>query len=75
MLGWIPDFWCPAARIAIEIEYPADGDRFSKHRHRDAVLARHAITVVRVPVERIYSDVSQVAREIELFVRGMLFGK
>ena len=70
LLGWIPDFWCPAARVAVEIDYPSDEVRVDEHRRRDAILLRHAITVLRIPVDRIYQDAQQVAREVGLVVSG-----
>jgi very-short-patch-repair endonuclease len=72
LLGWMPDFWCPAARVAIEIDYPSDDARVEDHRRRDRVLTRNAITVLRFPAERVQLNPEQVAREIELVVSGIL---
>jgi very-short-patch-repair endonuclease len=72
LLGWVPDFWCASARVAVEIDYPSDSDRFVEHRRRDTVLARNAITILRFPAERVHSIPDQVAREIELVVSGVL---
>lgn len=68
--GWIPDFWCPAARLVIEIDYPTDSLRDAEHRERDKVLAQMDVEVLRVASERVYSDADQVAREIEAIVRA-----
>lgn len=72
LLGWMPDFWCPAARVAIEIDYPSDDARVEDHRRRDRVLARNANTVLRLPAEHVRLNPEQVAREIELVVSAIL---
>ena len=69
LYGWICDFWCPASRVAVEIDYPSDAARVEEHKHRDRVLAQHAILVLRIPAERIYFGVEQVAGEIALRLR------
>jgi very-short-patch-repair endonuclease len=68
--GWIPDFWCPAARLVIEIDYPTDSQRDAEHSERDKALAQMEVEVLRVASERIYSDADQVAREIGAIVRA-----
>lgn len=68
LLGWVPDFWCPAARVAVEIDYASDQERQTDHRRRDAILARNAIHVIRVSAERVYTEPGQVVREIELLI-------
>lgn len=65
LYGWIPDFWCPSARIAIEIDYPSDQLRSVEHKRRDGVLMRHSITVKRIAADRVYLELDQVVREIE----------
>lgn len=68
LFGWIPDFWSSACRVAIEIDYPSDAQRSEEHRRRDAALAARAITVYRIPAERIYRELSQVRRELKAFL-------
>jgi very-short-patch-repair endonuclease len=68
LYGWIPDFWCPASRVAIEIDYPSDRSRIDEHRRRDDVLARRAIIVFRIPAERVYTELGQVVRELVAFL-------
>jgi very-short-patch-repair endonuclease len=70
LYGWIPDFWCPACRVAIEIDYPSDQQRAEEHKRRDAVLAARAITVIRIPTRRIYDELRQVERELKAFLEG-----
>jgi very-short-patch-repair endonuclease len=68
LYGWVLDFWCPSARVAVEIDYPSDVERATEHRHRDQVLARRGIEVLRFEAERVYMSPEQVAREITLVV-------
>ena len=72
LLGWIPDFWCPAARVAIEIEYDSDRERTAEHRRRDAILFRNAILVIRIPAQRVSESPEQVAREVGLVVEDSI---
>lgn len=61
--GYIPDFWCPEARLAIEI----DGKEYAAKRERDAVrdarFFSHGIHTVHVPSELVWRD---AARTVEL---------
>jgi very-short-patch-repair endonuclease len=68
LYGWILDFWCPSERLAVEIDYASDKARFEEHRHRDSILAQHAIHVVRIPAERIYLASAQVIRELQQYL-------
>ncbi len=70
LFGWIPDFWCPSRRIAVEIDYQSDSRRWMEHRSRDRALAERGILVLRFSAERVYADVEQVVREIELVCQG-----
>lgn len=71
LFGWIPDFWCPACRIAIDIDYLSDLTRAGEHKRRDAALAARAITVVRISADRIYHELHQVERELRAFLDGV----
>ena len=70
LFGWVPDFWCPACRVAIEIDYPSDAQRAEEHKRRDATLAARAITVYRISAERIYYELPQVGRELKAFLES-----
>ena len=65
LYGWIPDFWCPGSRVAIDIDYASDRLRAQEHKRRDDILAQHAIAVVRIPAARIFQEIDQVARELK----------
>ena len=54
--GYIPDFWCPEARLAIEI----DGKEYADKRVRDAIrdtrFFSHGIHTVHVASELVWND-------------------
>lgn len=54
--GYIPDFWCPEAGLAIEI----DGREYAGKRERDAVrdarFLSHGIHTVHLPSELVWHD-------------------
>ena len=54
--GYIPVFWCPEARLAIEI----DGKEYAAKQERDAVrdtrFFSHSIHTVHVPSELVWRD-------------------
>ena len=73
----ILDFYCPAARLAVEIDGATHWDDESRARDaaRDHWLARQGITVLRVAASAVYRDVGAVAdgvwlRAEELTRRG-----
>jgi len=39
IFGWIADFWCPAARLVIEVDGKRHSERQAQDSHRDSVLA------------------------------------
>jgi len=54
--GYIPDFWCPEAKLAIEI----DGREYGAKQERDAVrdtrFFSHGIHTVHVPSDLVLHD-------------------
>jgi very-short-patch-repair endonuclease len=57
------DFYCPAARLAVEIDGAThwDEDKRAKDAARDAWLARRGIEVVRIGAGAVYQDLGGVA--------------
>jgi len=71
------DFYCPAARLAIEIDGAThwDEEKREKDAARDAWLARQEIAVLRIAAGAVYRDLTGVAdaailRAEELIGRG-----
>lgn len=62
------DFYCPAARLAIEIDGAThwDEDKQDKDAARDAWLARRDVVVLRIAAGSVYRDVGKVADAIIL---------
>jgi very-short-patch-repair endonuclease len=71
------DFYCPAARLAVEIDGSThwDEEKREKDEARDAWLARRGIAVLRIGAHAVYTDLRRVAdgvilRAEELTRRG-----
>ncbi len=65
LYGWIVDFWCPAARLAIEIDHASDVKREEEHAHRDLVLSDYGIRMIRIKAARVFKDTQSVLNEIK----------
>jgi very-short-patch-repair endonuclease len=68
MGSYILDFYCAAAKLAVEIDGEGHGmgDRPERDRHRDAWLAERGVTTLRVPavdVMRRFEDTVQMIFE------------
>jgi very-short-patch-repair endonuclease len=59
--GMIFDFYCPAARLAVESSTHWDDDKRRKDEARDVWLAERGISVLRIGAHAVYSDLSGVA--------------
>ncbi len=66
MRGWIADFYCPKAKLVVEIDGPQH-DLF-RDGVRDCVLARLGLKTVRFPAERVRLEVEVVVEEIRNIV-------
>ena len=73
----ILDFYCPAARLAVEVDGAThwDEERLAKDEARDHWLAGQGVTVLRIAASAVYRDVGAVAdgvwlRAEELMKRG-----
>lgn len=64
----IPDFYCPAARLAVEVDGSThwDDDAQARDAARDRWLEQQGVTVLRVPAGRIYRDLSAVSDAVVL---------
>jgi very-short-patch-repair endonuclease len=62
------DFYCPAAKLAVEIDGSThwDEDKRAKDEARDAWLARRGITVMRIGAGSVYRELGQVADAVIL---------
>ena len=62
--GFIVDFYCDRAKLAIEVDGGVHGDRRKYDEFRDRVLARNGVHVVRISNEAMY-DVEAVIEFIK----------
>ncbi len=62
--GYVVDFYCPACRLAIEVDGPSHDVRTELDERRDAHLTRLGVTVLRFSDARVNADRSRVLREI-----------
>ncbi len=54
--GYIPDFWCPEAKLAVEIDGKQYADKQDRDAVRDTRFFSHAIHTVHVPSELVWRD-------------------
>lgn len=71
------DFYCPAARLAIEIDGAThwDEDRQEKDAARDAWLAKQGIVVLRIGAGAVYRDLTGVADGVILRAEELIAGR
>ena len=60
------DFYCPAAKLAVEIDGSThwDGDKPDKDQARDAWLKKQGISVMRIGAGEVYADLGGVVDAI-----------
>jgi very-short-patch-repair endonuclease len=56
ILGWIVDFYCPAARLVVEVDGPAHEDREAADARRDQVMASANLSILRIPADLVVND-------------------
>lgn len=68
MLDYIVDFYCPAAKLVIEIdgEYHNTPEQQEKDQQRDQRLTALGLKVLRFANEQVENDIESVLREIFL---------
>ena len=71
---YVLDFYCPAARLPIEIDGVAHdmADRAERDARRDDWLKAHGITVMRIPVSELSRQIAEAADAIVRTAMEML---
>lgn len=64
ILGWFTDFYCPAARLVVEVDGREHRDRRAADNRRDEVMRANHYRVLRIPAVRIYRDLDDVVDQI-----------
>lgn len=72
--AYVLDFFCPAARLAIEVdgEAHARGDQPGRDAQRDAWIARHGVRTLRVAAGDVLRDLDGVVRQVVHVAGGEL---
>jgi very-short-patch-repair endonuclease len=72
--AYILDFFCAAARLAVEIDGATHGEvaAIAHDKARDRWLGHQGIRVVRIPASSVFADVDEVANNVRLTAAGRL---
>jgi very-short-patch-repair endonuclease len=60
LFGYTLDFYCHAARLAVEIDGDAHGARRERDAARDALLAKNGVVTLRIPASEVSRDIDRV---------------
>jgi very-short-patch-repair endonuclease len=64
VLGWIPDFWCPAAKLAIEIDGTDSAWKRDRDARRETRFAEEGIRILHVSAQAIFHKPDSVVQEV-----------
>ncbi len=67
--GWIVDFYCPSAKLIIEVDGGYHKGRFKEDVYRDEKISDLGFHILRLKNEAIYKNLSKVIEEIKEFNR------
>jgi len=62
--GYIVDFYCDAARLAIEVDGPIHKSSAMDDRYRDRAIARIGVKVIRFESDAVEQDLDRVLKAI-----------
>ena len=61
---FVLDFYCPEAKLAVEVDGPSHAERPGYDAWRDAQLARRGVRVLRLPEAQVRHDLAGSVRRI-----------
>ena len=64
ILGWIVDFYCPAVRLAVEVDGDSHNERGHHDVRRDAALLDIGIRTLRIPAGLVMTNTLEARRLI-----------
>jgi len=64
VLGSIPDFWCPAAKLALEIDASTNEQKSLRDAKRDERFLAEGITTIHIPARRIFHEPERLVAEL-----------
>ena len=65
ILGWIVDFYCPQAKLAIEVDGLYHDNISEKDAYRKTIMEKHGILTLRIDNELVETGPAEVARWIK----------
>ena len=71
-LGYIVDFWCPSAGLAIEVDGKSHQTRKAYDKNRDAVLRKKGIITMRFTNEAVRNNTAAVVAMIKAKIKQRL---
>ena len=74
---YIADFYCPAARLVIEIDGWSHnmGDQPARDERRDAWMEAAGYRVIRIPASEVFQEAAEVAERIVLEAQAIIVEK
>jgi very-short-patch-repair endonuclease len=68
MPPYVVDFYCPAAKLVVEVDGEFHADRYARDSERQAVLESRGYRVVRVSAVDVMTDLDSVVEALFLNV-------
>lgn len=69
MYGYILDFWCPKAKLAVEVDGPHHASRLASDAQRDDNLKAKGIETLRFKTDDVESMIDRVLEQIREVVK------
>jgi very-short-patch-repair endonuclease len=66
---YIVDFYCPAAKLVIEVDGPIHNQRIAYDRERDTDLRAMGYKILRFSNENVMNDISDVLEQIKAKIK------
>lgn len=70
ILGWIADFYCPAAKLVVEVDGSSHAGRRAFDLYRDAIMRQHGFSVMRVTAKAVFHCPDAVVARIRRVLRS-----
>ena len=69
VLGFIADFYCPKAKLIIEIDGSSHAKKTLEDAQRDAIFKQYGFSTLRIPNERVLEDLPRVLSAVGNLIR------
>lgn len=73
LAGFILDFYCPALKVAIEIDgsVHANSDSQKYDKIREKIIKEHGIIIIRIKSEDVENNIQKVLSELEVLINHL----